>query len=136
MTPHQQLLSLIVETLEASSATQAVYGREFVMEPGDQLVGYRVKLNLPDYWLRLDVSTARARPPFEWSGEITSDGPTGLEHYLVRDDDVVRAERKNLTVLSPVEVMKIIELMLQLQDNLKQLKRWKPGSVKLALIDK
>lgn len=133
MTPKENLLRLIIETLSANFATCKVYGSEFAMEPGDQLVGYRVKHNLPELWVRLDVSTASARPPFEWCGEITLDGPRGLEHWLIRETDVVRAQRKDLTPLSSNEIDGVITIMLSVQAKLADADLWHPGATTMNL---
>lgn len=103
------------------------------MEPGDQIVGYRVKHNLLELWVRLDISTASARPPFEWCGEITLDGPRGLEHWLIRETDVVRAQRKDLTVLPPFEIEEVIQIMRTIQSQLAAADLWAEDSTTLNL---
>jgi len=54
---------------------------------------------------KLSVTRPKARPPFEWLIEISSDlGESEyFKHYLVREDDIVLAQRKLLTPIDEVE---------------------------------
>lgn len=59
---------------------------------------------------KLSVTKPEARPPFEWLIEISSDlGESEyFKHYLVREDDIVLAQRKVLTVIDDEEAEKIL----------------------------
>ena len=54
---------------------------------------------------KLSVTRPKARPPFEWLIEISSDlGESEyFKHYLVREDDIVLAQRKLLTLIDAAE---------------------------------
>jgi len=60
---------------------------------------------------KLSVTRPQARPPFEWLIEISSDlGESEyFKHYLVRDDDIVLAQRKILTPIDEEEADIILE---------------------------
>lgn len=54
---------------------------------------------------KMSVTRPTARPPFEWLIEISSDlGESEyFKHYLVREDDIVLAQRKSLTPIDEAE---------------------------------
>ncbi len=55
--------------------------------------------------LRVGKTLDEARPPFEWIYEISSDMGESeyFKHYLVREHDIVLAQRKLLTVIDDEE---------------------------------
>jgi hypothetical protein len=55
--------------------------------------------------LRVAMTVPGVRPPFEWLYEVSSDvGESDyFKHYLVRESDIVLAQRKVLTVIDEVE---------------------------------
>lgn len=61
--------------------------------------------------MRVAISRPSERPPFEWEMEITSeiDEADYFKHYLVREDDVVLAQRKILTEIDEAEAKLIIK---------------------------
>jgi hypothetical protein len=85
---------------------RAVLASEFAMEETpDRVVVHEVDLRQGDERLRIAVTEAYARPPFEWLLEVTSDVGEAdyFKHYLIRDEDVVLAQRKVLTPLDDEE---------------------------------
>lgn len=101
-----EILALAEEIFDKATPKRTVLARDFAMEEDpDQEVVDEVDLRHEGERLRIAVTRAAARPPFEWLWEITSDiGETDyFKHYLIRDDDVVLAQRKVLTPLDAVE---------------------------------
>jgi DNA-binding cell septation regulator SpoVG len=90
---------------------RAVRAKEFAMENNpEQVVVHEVDLRQGDERLRIAMTEEAARPPFEWFIEITSDiGESDyFKHYLVRQDDVVLAQRKVLTPIDQAEADTVI----------------------------
>ncbi len=67
---------------------------------------------------KLSVTRPSARPPFEWLIEISSDlGESEyFKHYLVRDDDIVLAQRKVLTPIDEAEADIILADLAEARD--------------------
>jgi len=90
----------------AGASKRAVRAGEFAMD-GDpeRVVVYEVDLRDGDERLRIAATEPGARPPFEWLLEITSDiGEADyFKHYLVREQDVMLAQRKVLTPIDAQE---------------------------------
>ncbi len=89
-----------------------VRAKEFAMdEKPDEVVVREVDLRSGENRLRVAVTAPEARPPFEWLMEITSDiGEADyFRHYLIREHDIVLAQRKVLTPLDDTEAERIIE---------------------------
>jgi len=101
-----EILKLARDLYDQTEAKRAVRAKDFVMD-GDQerVVAHEVDLKHGDERLRVAVTEPSARPPFEWLLEITSDvGEAGyFKHYLVREYDVVLAQRKVLTPIDQQE---------------------------------
>jgi hypothetical protein len=74
-------------------------------EKPDQVVAREVDLRSGPNRLRIAATESSARPPFQWLLEITSDMGEAdyFKHYLVREDDIVLAQRKVLTPLDDKE---------------------------------
>jgi|GEM_PF-1171584 len=89
-----------------------VLGDAFAMEDAvDQAVIYEVDVKLKDgQRLRVARTEATARPPFEWLVEITSDigAADYFKHYLIREHDIMWAERKNLYPIDDAEARVIL----------------------------
>ncbi len=117
-----EILTLAMSIFEHVHPKRAVRASEFAMEEdGDRIVVYEVDLKWDDQRLRIAVTEADARPPFEWVLEITSDvGESDyFKHYLVRDDDIVLAQRKVLTPIDDEEAELILSDLRQARDTLK-----------------
>jgi hypothetical protein len=88
-----------------------VKAAEFAMddEP-EKVVVHEVDVRFGDDRLRVAVTEEAARPPFEWQLEITSDVGEAdyFKHYLVRDHDVVLAQRKVLTPIDEREAKLVL----------------------------
>jgi len=88
-----------------------VKAAEFAMddEP-EKVVVHEVDVRFGEDRLRVAVTEEAARPPFEWLLEITSDVGEAeyFKHYLVRDHDVVLAQRKELTPLDDPEARHVL----------------------------
>lgn len=101
---------------EITAATQSLYAvapgrrtmqaQQFAMEgdPG-RIVATEAEVSWPAGRLRIAHSHPEERPPFEWIYEITSDvGESDyFKHYLIRDNDIVLAQRKVLTPIDQAE---------------------------------
>lgn len=88
-----------------------LHGRDYAMDDEALLVINEGALDFAGGGrYRLAATTPEARPPFEWLYEITADiGESDyIKHYLVRDDDIVLAQRKVLTPIDEVEAKIIL----------------------------
>lgn len=97
---------------DAVPVKREVPGEKFAMDEAPQAIVLReVDIQLGDgERLRIAVSDPAARPPFEWLMEITSEiGESDyIKHYLVRDHDIVLAQRKVLTPIDDHEAQIIL----------------------------
>jgi hypothetical protein len=101
-----EILALAQSIYRQTQPKRAVKAHEFAMEEHpDDVVVHEVDVKWDDERLRIAMTEATARPPFEWLVEITSDvGESDyFKHYLVRDHDVVLAQRKVLTPIDDEE---------------------------------
>jgi hypothetical protein len=99
----QEIFDLAREIYEQAEPKRAVKAGDFAMdEHPDDIVVHEVDLKFGNDRLRVAVTDEAARPPFEWLLEITSDVGEAdyFKHYLIRDHDVVLAQRK---VLTPID---------------------------------
>jgi hypothetical protein len=90
----------------AAEPKRDVTAKEFAMEEQpDQVVAREVDLRSGANRLRIAATEPTARPPFQWLLEITSDVGEAdyFKHYLIREDDIVLAQRKVLTPLDAEE---------------------------------
>ena len=104
-----------VEKLYAKGGWREIPGSDFVMEPADAVVIEELDITTDQGRFRLAATRPNARPPFEWLYEITSEINTGtaMRHYLLRESDIVVAERRTLSPLDE-ESAKLILLDLSL----------------------
>lgn len=103
--------ALARSVFERAEPKQEVRASEFAMEEEpDQVVVDRVDLKHDGERLRIAVTRLDARPPFEWLLEISSDiGEADyFKHYLIRENDIVLAQRKVLTVIDDEEAQLIM----------------------------
>lgn len=96
---------------EAAPTKKPYPGSVFAMDNEHDIVMYEVDIRMPDgERFRLNTSTPESRPPFEWIMEITADMGVSeyIKHYLIRDNDIVLAQRKELTVIDDQEAELIL----------------------------
>jgi hypothetical protein len=86
-----------------SGAKRDMTAGEFAMDGNpDRVVAHEAEARHGGERMRVAATEEAARPPFEWLLEITSDVGEAdyFKHYLIREDDVVLAQRK---VLTPID---------------------------------
>jgi hypothetical protein len=102
-----EIMALAQAIFNLAEPKREVRASEFAMEEHpDRVVVDEVDLKHEGERLRIAITKPEARPPFEWLLEITSDVGESLDyfkHYLIRDDDVVLAQRKVLTPIDASE---------------------------------
>jgi hypothetical protein len=106
MERREEILGLAQSIFDRYEPKREVRASEFAMEEDpDRVVVTQADVKWDEGRLRIAVTKPEARPPFEWLLEITSNvGETDyFKHYLVREDDVVLAQRKVLTPLDDEE---------------------------------
>lgn len=106
-----EIMKLAKALYDEVPTKREVLAKDFAMEENpERIVVREVDLRSGDDRLRVAVTTPDARPPFEWLVEITSDiGEADyFRHYLIREHDVVLAQRKVLTPVDAVEADRII----------------------------
>lgn len=97
---------------EAAMDRREHLGAKFAMDAADAVVMYEVNVPVGEgERYRINASLPSSRPPFEWIMEITADlGQADyIKHYLIRDDDIVYADRKVLTVIDEQEADIMLE---------------------------
>jgi hypothetical protein len=102
----EHVAALAKRIFAAAEPKREVTAREFAMEERpDRVVAREVDLRSGADRLRIAATEPEARPPFEWLLEITSDVGEAeyFKHYLVREHDIVLAQRKVLTPLDEDE---------------------------------
>jgi hypothetical protein len=119
---YQNLLGLAAKVYASVPAKRQVTAGEFAMEENpERIVVKEVELKWDGERLRVAMSEPGARPPFEWLYEVSSDvGETDyFKHYLIRENDIVLAQRK---VLTPIDAEEAEVLRADLQAALDSLK--------------
>lgn len=102
----KDLLGLIDQLYSSAPAKREVTAGEFAMEENpERIVVREIDLKWDGERIRIGKTLDEARPPFEWVYEISSDMGESeyFKHYLVRENDIVLAQRKVLTVIDDVE---------------------------------
>ncbi len=97
------IVELAGAVFAAAPRRRVLKAGEFMFEGDAQrVVAEEAQLDTPEGRIRVALSKPAERPPFEWQWEITSDiGEADFfKHYLVRDEDVVLAQKK---VLTPID---------------------------------
>lgn len=90
---------------------KSTYGAELAMNDGEAVVLTEGTLKLPNgEKIQIAVTRPEARPPFEWLVEITSliDETDYFKHYLIRDNDIVLAHRRDLMPIDNEEAEVIL----------------------------
>jgi hypothetical protein len=106
-----EILKLAQSLFDRTEPKRAVRAKEFAMDENpEQVVVHEVDMRGDEGRLRVAVTEPDARPPFEWLLEITSDVGESeyFKHYLVREHDVVLAQRKVLTPIDAEEAELIL----------------------------
>ncbi len=91
---------------EVMPSKQPVLGDALAMDETEMLVLEAAEvLDESGNKFKLSVTRPQARPPFEWLIEISSDlgASEYFKHYLIREDDIVLAQRKILTPIDEAE---------------------------------
>jgi hypothetical protein len=115
------ILTLSESIYDQAEPKRAVTAQAFAMEENpDSVVVHEVDVKWEGERLRIAKTEASARPPFEWLVEITSDiGESDyFKHYLIRENDVVLAQRKVLTPIDQEEADIILADLKAAQNNL------------------
>jgi len=116
-----EIVALAVSIFSLSGSKRAVRAREFAMEDEpERVVASEVDVRWGSERLRIAATEPDARPPFEWIWEITSNvGESDyFKHYLVREEDVVLAQRKVLTPIDAAEARIIMHDLRLAQSHL------------------
>lgn len=114
----EKVRALAQEIYDKTEPKRPVTAGEFAMN-GDPnvIVARQVDLKNEGERLRVAVTEKSARPPFEWLLEITSDVGESeyFKHYLIREADIMLAQRK---VLTPVDAQEFELIMHDLNEAL------------------
>ncbi|HEY6736261.1 MAG TPA: hypothetical protein VI322_00940 [Candidatus Saccharimonadia bacterium] len=96
----------------AAPQRRTMLAEQFAMD-GDlrRVVATEAEVKWPGGRMRVAHSRPEERPPFEWIYEITSDVGEAdyFKHYLIREDDIVLAQRKELTPIDQAEAEVILQ---------------------------
>ncbi len=107
----QQIRQLAAELFAGVPAKRPLRGGDFAMDDEAAVVVYEATIQVDDTQrLRIAQTVPEARPPFEWLLEITSDiGESDyFKHYLIREHDIMLAQRKELTPIDDQEAHVIL----------------------------
>lgn len=88
-----------------------VLGETLALAEPTEIALYQAEIKLKDgQRLRIGATEPRARPPFEWHYELSSDIGTAdyFKHYLLREHDIVLAQRKDLLPIDTAEAELIL----------------------------
>ena len=112
-----ELLALVTELIASAANTQIIFASEYLLEPAKAPAIDRATWDLPDTQIELALSRPQFRPPFEWLAEITSrhlkdERP---DHFLITEDGVMAAERRELTPLNVTEAASLREQLESLR---------------------
>lgn len=101
-----ELVAVTQAVYAAANRRKSLLAGQFAMEGDPQrIVAIEAEIICPEGRLRVAHSKPEERPPFEWVYEVTSDvGQVDyFKHYLIRNDDIVLAQRKVLTPIDETE---------------------------------
>lgn len=101
----EQVLAEVTRLVAAFPSSRELKAGEYVLEPADEVVLDVATITTGVGMVKLHVCRPGWAPPFEWLAEITSEipGTDYLKHYLVREQDIVLAQRKELSVIDDEE---------------------------------
>lgn len=118
----EEILLAAQAVFDAGGNVRAIRASDMALEiDGDPIVAHEVSVKWPEGRMRVARTEASARPPFEWLWEITSNIDEGdyFKHYLIRDEDVVLAQRRVLTPIDDEEAVIVLEDLALALDQLK-----------------
>jgi hypothetical protein len=109
----EEIMKLAQKFYDTAPKRRDVTAEAFAME-GDpaRVVVHEAEIKTKDgERMRVAATEPTARPPFEWLLEITSDVGEAdyFKHYLIREHDVVLAQRKVLTPIDSAEADLVLE---------------------------
>jgi hypothetical protein len=119
----EEVLALAQAIYDAAGPKRAVKAEDFAMdEEPERVVVHEIDLKWDGQRMRIAATEPNARPPFEWLVEITSDvGDSDyFKHYLVRDEDIVLAQRKVLTPIDREEADIILSDLREAKEHIKK----------------
>jgi hypothetical protein len=117
----ERILQAARDFYEAAGSKRDVVSADFAMEGDpDLVVVHEAEARWDGNRMRVAATEAAARPPFEWLLEITSDVGEAdyFKHYLIREDDVVLAQRKVLTPIDDEEAELVLDDLRQAREAL------------------
>jgi hypothetical protein len=99
------------ELFEMVPEKREVRGSALLMDQGDEIVLREITIKAPGAGtLQIAATSPSARPPFEWLMEITSkiNDDSYFKHYLILEDKIVLAHRKELTPIDDREAAVVL----------------------------
>jgi hypothetical protein len=108
---YEQIVAAALDVYEVAPKPREVTAATFAMDGDpDRVVVTEALVNLDGGRVRVAQTKPAERPPFEWLIEITSDldETDYFKHYLIREDDIVLAQRKVLTPIDDQEAEVIL----------------------------
>ncbi len=117
-TRYDQIVTAAEKFMATAKKHRDVRASDFAMElDGDPVMTREFEVKWPDGRMRVAKTAPGARPPFEWLIEITANIDEGdyFKHYLIREDDIVLAQRRDLTPIDEVEAKIILDDLAQAQ---------------------
>jgi len=119
---YTQIVEAAEAFFEAATSKRDVHASDFAMElDGDPVVTRESDVKWAEGRMRVAKTVSEARPPFEWLMEITANIDEGdyFKHYLIREEDIVLAQRRVLTPIDEVEAKIMLEDLAKAQAALK-----------------
>ena len=108
---YEQIVGAAEKFMAHASKQRNVHASDFAMEiEGDPVMTKEFEVKWPDGRMRIAKTAPGARPPFEWLIEITANIDEGdyFKHYLIREADIVLAQRRDLTPIDEIEAKIIL----------------------------
>jgi len=118
---YEQIVAAAEAFFVAAPNQRDVRASDFAMEvDGNPVVTRESEFKWAEGRMRVAKTVPSARPPFEWLMEITANIDEGdyFKHYLIREDDIVLAQRKLLTPIDEVEAKIMLEDLAMAQAEL------------------
>lgn len=106
MSTRQAVIDAAEQVFAAAKRQREVPASDFALEiQSNPIMVLEAEVKWPQGRMRIAKTTAKARPPFEWLMEITSNINEGdyFKHYLILDNDIVLAQRKTLIPIDETE---------------------------------
>ena len=109
---YEQIVTAAEAFFDAATAKREVHASDFAMElEGDPVLTIEGDVKWQHGRMRVAKTLPAGRPPFEWLIEITANIDEGdyFKHYLIRENDIVLAQRRELTPIDEIEAKIILE---------------------------